>query len=500
MKKKPIRFLPVLVLCIITIASALAACQPTPDQDVIVNKGEGQLQEKIEASPVEAEPLEAPATLQIDSFGTDEFQVVVDADVIIPDTVRYPVAEIEQRTFTADWMRNLLRTMADGNPLFTYENETPQTKAAISVEIASLQDMLANPDNYLSSGVSEAMRSETIAEWQNSLAAWQEAYRSASDVFEEKEIDLSSDTFASFGQITGAVDLGKSRKAYLTINRMVGGAGGNVEFNNLDDGVGLPFNFDLDSDFTHMNDVTISKEEAVQLGLDYLEKLGETGFATSLILAGYCQPRGESALQIEDYPQCYKILFTRSVEGVPATYRESKYDLFSDSTLPSDNTNGESMNTDKQYAPYCPQEYVEMIIRDSGVNYLYWEMPSVQTRILNENVELKPFDEIIERFQNQVLYESASSLNADDSVIRKTLVIDRVELGMMQVRKKDSVSTLMMIPAWTFFGKTILKYAEPQPGGYPLNENNEYTSEVPGYSYLIINAIDGSIVNPVLGY
>ncbi len=79
-------------------------------------------------------------------------------------------------------------------------------------------------------------------------------------------------------------------------------------------------------------------------------------------------------------------------------------------------------------------------------------------------------------------------------------MIDRVELGMMQVRKKDSVSTLMMIPAWTFFGKTILKYAEPQPGGYPLNENNEYTSEVPGYSYLIINAIDGSIVNPVLGY
>jgi hypothetical protein len=51
MKKKPIRFLPVLVLCIITIASALAACQPTPDQDVIVNKGEGQLQEKIEAPP-----------------------------------------------------------------------------------------------------------------------------------------------------------------------------------------------------------------------------------------------------------------------------------------------------------------------------------------------------------------------------------------------------------------------------------------------------------------
>jgi hypothetical protein len=332
------------------------------------------------------------------------------------------------------------------------------------------------------------------------LDAWQEAYQTASDIFEEKEIDLSSDTFAALGQVTGAVDFGKSRKTYLTINRMLGGAGGNVEFNNLDDGVGLPFNFDLDSDFSHMNDITISKDEAIQFGLDYIQKLGETGFAPSLVLAGYCQPRGTSTLQIEDYPQCYKILFTRSVEGVSTTYRENRYDLFMSSPLPSDDNSGVSSNTEAQYAPYCPQEYIEMIIRDSGVNYMYWEMPSKQTRILNENMELKPFDEIVERFKNQVLYESAASLTTDDAVIKKTLVIDRVELGMMQVRKKDSASALMMVPTWTFFGKTILKYAEPQPGGYLLDENNEYISEVPGYSYLIINAVDGSIINPALGY
>jgi len=479
---------------------ALAACQPTPTEDAVVNKGEGQLEDKIEASPAEEKPLEVPATLHVDSFGTDVFQVAVDAAVIVPDTMKYPVAEIEQREFSADWMRTLMQSMADGKPIFTYENETPQTKTEIINEIASLQDMLANPENYLPNGVSDEIRSETITEWQKSLDAWQEAYQTASDVFEEKEIDLSSDTFAALGQVTGAVDFGKSRKAYLTINRMLGGAGGNVEFNNLDDGVGLPFNFDLDSDFSHMNDITISKDEAVQIGLDYIEKLGETDFAPSLILAGYCEPRGGSFSSVEEYPQCYKILFTRSVEGVPTTYRENRYDLFMSSSLPSDDNNGESGNTEAQYAPYCPQEYIEMIIRDSGVNYMYWEMPSEITRVLNENVKLKPFDEVIERFKNQVLYESAASLGADDAVIKRTLVIERVELGMMQVRKKDSAATLMLVPAWTFFGKSILKYAEPQPGGYTLNENNEYISEVPGYSYLIINAIDGSIINPVLGY
>ncbi len=490
----------VIVFCFIAATFPLAACQPTPTEDAVVNKGEGQLEEKIKATPAKEKPFEAPETLHIDTFGTDEFQVVVDAEVVVPNTTRYPVVEIEQRDFSTDWLRNLMQIMADGKPIYTYENETPQTKGEILGEITSLQDMLANPENYLPNGVSDEMRSESIAEWQKSLDAWQEAYQTASDVFEEKKIDLSSDTFASLGQITGAVDFGKSRKAYLTINGMMGGSGGSVEFNNLDDGVGLPFHFDLDSEFTNMNDITISKEEAIQIGQDFIKKLGETGFEPSLILAGYCEPRGESTSQIKDYPQCYKILFTRSAEGVPTTYRENKYDLFMGSPLSSDSNEGESTNTEKQYAPYCPQEYIEMIIRDSGVNYMYWEMPSKQTIILNKNVELKSFDEIIERFKNQVLYESFPSLDADDSVIKKTLVIDRVELGMMQVRKKDSITTLMMVPTWTFFGKTILEYAEPQPGGYPLNENNEYTSEVPGYSYMIINAIDGSIINPVLGY
>jgi hypothetical protein len=160
LKKNFVRFLPALVICIITVTLALAACQPTPTEDAVVNKGEGQLEDMIEASPAEEKPLEVPATLHVDSFGTDEFQVAVDADVIVPDAARYPVVEIEQREFSADWMRTLMQSMSDGKPIFTYENETPQTKGEILVEIASLQDMLANPENYLPNGVSDEIRSE----------------------------------------------------------------------------------------------------------------------------------------------------------------------------------------------------------------------------------------------------------------------------------------------------------------------------------------------------
>ena len=85
-------------------------------------------------------------------------------------------------------------------------------------------------------------------------------------------------------------------------------------------------------------------------------------------------------------------------------------------------------------------------------------------------------------------------------MIKKTLYIDRIELGMVRALQRGSVDRWIMVPAWTFFGKTALQYAGPQPGGYPLDENNEYISETPGYSYLILNAVDGSVYDPGVGY
>lgn len=141
-----------------------------------------------------------------------------------------------------------------------------------------------------------------------------------------------------------------------------------------------------------------------------------------------------------------------------------------------------------------------MVIRDSGVNYMSRQMPSTITKVVNESVELLPFDEIMERFKSPVLYNAIPELDEDSAMIKKKLVITKIQLGMMQVRKKDSGSALLMIPTWTFFGKTIQTYDGPQPGGYDLNENNEYIEETPGYSYLVLNAIDGSVINPYLGY
>ena len=481
------RHMALLLAALLVLAALLAACQPTPEEDVVVNKGDGTLEEAIAAEALPPARYEAPETLRLDPFGTETFQVVVDAEVCVPDVERYPIVEVVLRTVTADWARDMMYKMADGKTIHTYQNEVPTTKEQIEGEIALLQQQLANPDAYLPAGADEQTRAEAEKEWRELLEAWETLYQEAPDTFEPREVDMSDAAFRTVPEFRGAVESGKQRETYLSVT---GGAWGIVEFNNLDDGVGLPFNFDMDSDLTDLNDVTISAEEAVQIGLDFLAQLGETDFAPAQILAGYCDPEwGTDPIPLEEWPQCYQIQFTRSVAGVPATYREGQYDL------PMSGSDGR-----ERYAPYYPQESIEMDIRDSGVNYMYWSTPSELGRTLNENVTLMPFEQVVERFCDQILYSATPAVEETDSVIKKTLYIDRIELGMVRALQRGSVEEWVMVPAWTFFGRTVLQYAGPEPGGYPLNENNEYVSEMPGYSYLILNAVDGSVYDPGVGY
>ena len=481
------RHMALLLAALLTLAALLVACQPTPEEEPVVNKGDGTLEEAIAAEALPPARYEAPETLRLDPFGTETFQVVVDAEVCVPDVERYPIVEVMLRTITADWARDMMYKMANGKTIHTYQNEVPSTKEQIEGEITLLQQQLANPDAYLPAGADEQTRAAAEKEWRELLEAWETLYQEAPDTFEPREVDMSDAAFRTASEFRGAVESGKQRETYLSVTAWYGGPGGNVEYNNLVD-VGMPFHFDMDSDLTDLNDVTISAEEAVQIGLDFLAQLGETDFAPALIVAGYCDPEwGTDPIPLEEWPQCYQIQFTRSVAGVPATYREEHYD-------------GIGADGRERYAPAYPQESIEMDIRDSGVTYMYWSTPSELGRTLNENVTLMPFEQVVERFCDQILYSATPAVEETDSVIKKTLYIDRIELGMVRALQRGSVEEWVMVPAWTFFGRTVLQYAGPEPGGYPLNENNEYVSEMPGYSYLILNAVDGSVYDPGVGY
>lgn len=223
-------------------------------------------------------------------------------------------------------------------------------------------------------------------------------------------------------------------------------------------------------------------EQAQKQAQALLEQLGFENMQLSLACSAYQDALMQET--ITDAPQCYVFYFTRNVQGVPITYQESRLD--SDALA-------------EQYAPYWGQESVRVAVDDSGLVEFYWAAPMETKEVRNANVELLPFGEIQKIFQENIA-RNVDFINENTEVIHRDFHINRIVLGLTKVREKDAQNGFTLIPTWSFFGYEVDRYGKADEGGYVLDENNEHKEESVGRSFLTINAIDGSIIDPKLGY
>lgn len=469
-------------ICIFTLCLSLllTACQPTPETEAVVNKNDGKLEQAIGANPLPKAQEEYPERLTLAPFGNKTFSVKMDAAVEVPDVGQFPVAEVVGGSYDAVWARTMMECMADGRALYTYETEIPVTRDKIAAEIALIQSQLADPEAHLPKGMAEAERKEQIQAWQEEYETLQQAYRSAPDTFDVRAADLSDEWYSAHGRFNAAVDFGKQRMTYLEA-----GASGYVNFNNFEDGLGRVSRYDYDSDLMGGNDLLITKDEAIQTGLAYLGSLGLTDFSPSLVMMGYCEPRYATQKPPKQWPQAYTIWFTRNVNGVPTVFSVQKY--AADMAEPL-------------YAPVILEGFAVLTIRDAGVVYMDYYDPGVLVRVANENVALLPFDEIVARFQQQMLYGITPMRYEDERITANDLRIDRVSLGLVEVKKRNDPVVRLLIPAWTFYGTLVQTYSEADPYGFTLDENMQHIDREPGACYLILNAIDGSVIDRTKGY
>lgn len=492
---------------LLAVLLALSACQPTPEGDIVWNKGDGVLEEKIGVEAIEEQKYEAPDRLVLEPFGWSGGTVQVDAQVVVPEVDKWPVQVITKRLFTDQWAAEILDILAEGNPVYESAGETVYTRSQILEEIRLLQELIANVDTEWADST-EGERKEMVEGWESELEGWTELYKTAPETFEGQLIDPTSDAFAGWTSLNGNVDLGGERLAIIRISRSGDSLrASTVEFNS-GDRCGRAEYYDWDSDFTNLNGVTISKEEAVEMGLAFMEKLGETGFAPAVVRAAYYNDGKEHEGGIATWPQAYYIIFTRFVEGVPTTYRDVEVDYgakpleqetavtevpamtatpgANDTPAPQLEPEATSDPASRHYTSTYAQEYVEMMVLDTGVVRMYWREPATAGEILNENVELMSFEEIVERFKSQISYITAFMEESQG-----TLQVSRMQLGMMQVRRKNVEDSFLMIPVWTFYGTTETGEKDDWPP-YPLEPEEEIV--------LILNAVDGSVVDLTLGY
>lgn len=236
-----------------------------------------------------------------------------------------------------------------------------------------------------------------------------------------------------------------------------------------------------------LKSLNISMDDAKNTAEELVSQLGLSSFIVSAIGS---MPDGEIHPNIEAYddiPKCYVFYFTRAIGGIPETYISTN--------IPIDITGEKPVLHTENW----PDERVEVCVDDRGVTALTFFSPMKVLKTLNQNVSLKPFTEIMDRFKTQM--QLGGAWRKDDTILSRRVYINKIVLGYARIRDKDHTDEYLMVPVWDFFGYDVKKYAEGIGDEGQLDENNEFVEKDNfGRSYLTINAIDGSIIDRALGY
>ncbi|NLB40766.1 MAG: hypothetical protein GX815_00615 [Clostridiales bacterium] len=114
------------------------------------------------------------------------------------------------------------------------------------------------------------------------------------------------------------------------------------------------------------------------------------------------------------------------------------------------------------------------------------------------------FDEIKNIFQQQIINHAVWIGEESEFVQQRRLNINEIRLNMMVVAQPNNQQEYIAIPVWDFIGYEVLKYSDAylkEPERYILDENNEREVRYgDNYSYLTINAIDGTVISRAEGY
>ena len=150
------------------------------------------------------------------------------------------------------------------------------------------------------------------------------------------------------------------------------------------------------------------------------------------------------------------------------------------------------------YSRYWPYDRIEANVASDGTLLsLSWDGALKVTETVSETSPLLPYDEVKTLFINQMNRVFSMEEHAGG-----TVSLSCVRLGLMRIREENDMEHGLLIPAWFFFG--TFAYTEQERdarikrGFFPEEAaRNTYNSEHP---LLIINAIDGSIIDPMKGY
>ena len=438
-------------IAILTALLLLAACQPTPRSEVVVNKGDDTLETVIHSEPQAS--AEAAQTVQ-DALGVPEtvqrtvsgpvyggtLHVEMDAAVHMPQVSRVPVLRVGRLHPSTEDKQRIAETLTGRTVFFETDPLGRDRWLNVAEQYRDALDALAKrpygPD----------------ADYESLQAEYNDALRRVLTYYNEFQP----------GQLqpwTGTWSDGE-------INLYT--EGGEIVYICTSGGERCSIQYDASDANPTGAKAPITADAARRLVEDALALLGNNHYEVVSVRPadqGF-RDRFHSDTGVDD--GSFQITLRPMYEGIPVYDWNSYYG--SDSAA-------QKAGLDYSHPPV--KESLGAEVRNGQLVVLCWMDPLEVLGTENENVTLLPFERVMEIFEKQVF------MNVYLDGGERTVKVTDVFFSYRCVKMRDS-DQYYLLPAWDFVGydtlcegKGLVKWKD---------------------SILSINAVDGSILNDLLGY
>ncbi len=108
-----------------------------------------------------------------------------------------------------------------------------------------------------------------------------------------------------------------------------------------------------------------------------------------------------------------------------------------------------------------------------------------------EDAALLPFETVMSIFKQMMLttYEYISNDTEIESI---SFDISKIDLGLQRIAEQNSIEYGLLVPVWSFYGTEVIQNVDKS-----VEIEDSIISCDP---ILVINAIDGTIIDPTIGY
>ena len=468
--------------------SLLSACQPTPEVEPVAQKDSEALIERVEVAEEDvADMAKAPETRHITRELTEVSQktgidITIDADVVLPETDAIPVARVQSGELDMQVMENIWQLIANGSGMLEdFPRSYYEGQASMWMEYREA----GNLDKYSSFEEMDAAISELLAEAATKPAEPVFLPESPMDVMQTGE--KLHDTYDCSEGAVNFYGWSDQETVYnMWLNATSGGGNGftrdiemDYELNDYQNSVN-PLNIYLPAIERGEFRVQLperSIEDAQAYAEQLLADIGITDFACVVARIAPLIPRFFNEQQ-DVCPCAYELLFTRQVAGVNVTYNDVT------------DSGGRLYRDTPDYTPSWGYERIQLLVDDAGVLYMAYPPLYEVTEIVTERAEILSLEEAVASFERMIGYQYAAYETGEEELCDDAyLCIDEIRLGLTRIAEKNAQQQGYLVPSWTFFGSYDLDGFWPDGYGHHGTE-----------AILIVNALDGSIIDPDRGF